>query len=184
MDTMSRIESLRRIREEFMELNRNPNPNLCIVVGLPNEDDLFNWRITVIGPRNTPYSGGLFSILIHFPDNYPNSHPKVCFKTPIYHLNVNPREIPNSNPLGDICCLTILNRWKPEYKIADVLVSIYALFYMVNPENPIGFERRDEYINNRILYEEKVKYFTRKYAYPNNNINREYNEVWDFSYDH
>ena len=108
MYTMSRIESLRRIREEFTELNRNPNPNLCIVVGLPNEDDLFNWRITVIGPRNTPYSGGLFSILIHFPDNYPNSHPKVCFKTPIYHLNVNPRAIPNSNPLGDICCLNIL----------------------------------------------------------------------------
>ena len=97
---------------------------------------------------------------------------------------MNPRAIPNNNPLGDIRCLNILNRWKPEYKIADILVSIYALFYMVNPENPIGFERRDEYINNRILYEEKVKYFTRKYAYPNNNINREYNEVWDFSYDH
>ena len=167
-----------------MEFNSNPGPNLGFTVGLQNDDDIFNWRINVLGPRNTPYEIGIFNILIHFPDNYPNSHPKVCFKTPIYHLNVNPRAIPNSNPLGDICCLTILNRWKPEYKIADVLVSIYALFYMVNPENPIGFERRDEYINNRILYEEKVKYFTSKYANPSNNINREYNEVWDFSYDH
>ena len=56
---------------------------------------------------------------------------------------------------------------------------------MVNPDSPYGLDRRNEYINNRALYEEKVKYFTRKYANPiNSNNDREYNEVWDFSYEH
>ena len=125
---------------------------------------------------------GLFNILIQFPENYPNAHPEVRFKTPIYHLNVNPRAMPNNNNLGDIC-LSVLNFWKPEYKVTDIIVSIYALFHMVNPESPYGFDRRDEYINNKALYEEKVRYFTRKYANPShNNIDREYNEVWDFSF--
>ena len=182
MANMRRIETLRRIREEYMDLNRNPILNLGVGVGLPNEDDIFNWKISVIAPRDTPYMGGVFLILLHFPDNYPNAHPEIRFKTPIYHLNVNPRAMPNNNNLGDIC-LSVLNFWKPEYKIKDVLVSIYALFYMVNPDSPYGFDRRDEYINNKILYEEKVRYFTRKYANPsNNNIDREYNEVWDFSF--
>ena len=168
-----------------MEFNSNPGPNLGFTVGLQNDDDIFNWRITVLGPPNTPYQRGIFNILMHFPDNYPNSPPEIRFKTPIYHLNVNPRSIQNNIiHLGNIC-INILNFWKPEYKIKDVLVSIYALFYMVNPDSPYGLDRRNEYINNRALYEEKVKYFTRKYANPiNSNNDREYNEVWDFSYEH
>ena len=167
-----------------MEFNSNPGPNLGFTVGLQNDDDIFNWRINVLGPRNTPYEIGIFNILIHFPDNYPNAPPEICFKTPIYHLNLNPKSMQNIIHLGNIC-INILNYWKPEYKIKDVLVSIYALFYMVNPDNPYGLDRRNEYINNRTLYEEINKYFTRKYANPiNNNNNREYNEVWDFSYEH
>ena len=176
------IETMRRLREEYVELRSNPNSNLGVVVGLQDENNIFNWRISLIGPRETPYDGGLFNISIQFPENYPNAHPEVRFKTPIYHLNVNPRTMQNNNNLGDIC-LSVLNFWKPEYKVEDIIVSIYALFYMVNPDSPYGLDRRDEYINNKILYEEKVRYFTRKYANPsNNNIDREYNEVWDFSF--
>ena len=117
-------------------------------------------RIVVTGPQNTPYCGGFFEILMHFKDIYPNSHPEIYFKTPIYHLNMNSRAIPN------------------------IITNIYALFYMVNPDNPYGIDKRYEYINNWNLYEEKVKYFSRKYANSNNNINREYNGVLDFSYEH
>ena len=68
--------------------------------------------------------------------------------------------------------------------IPNIITNIYALFYMVNPDNPYGIDKRYEYINNWNLYKEKVKYFSRKYANPNNNINREYNGVLDFSYEH
>ena len=177
---MRRLESFRRIREEFRELNQNYN--IPIDIGLPNDIDIFNWRICIFGPENTPYEGGIFIILIHFPNDYPNVRPEIRFKTPIYHLNVNPRAMPNNNNLGDIC-LSVLNFWKPEYKVTDIIVSIYALFHMVNPESPYGFDRRDEYINNRNLYEEKIKYFTQKYA-NFNNFGRNYNDTWDFSYGH
>ena len=38
----------------------------------------------------------------------------------------------------------------------------------------------EEYRNNKSLYEEKIKYFTRKYANPIN-YRREYDN-WDFTY--
>ena len=182
---MSRVTALRRILEEYRDLNRNPSHNLIITVGLPNEDDIFKWKVCFVGPDDTPYKGGLFLVLIHFPDDYPNHPPQIHFKTPIYHLNVNPKI--SSQPGGFLLgqpSLTIIQRWRPDYKMRDVLVSIYSLFYMVNPECDFisnGFYGQNEYVNNKSLYEEKIKYFTKKYA-DYNNYNREYNDSWDFSY--
>ena len=51
---------------------------------------------------------------------------------------------------------------------------------MANPDSPYGVERADEFKNNKKLHEEKIKYFTKKYAYP---LNQKYfNGDWDFSY--
>ena len=178
MLSMEKIEAMRRIKEEYRDLNRHPNFDLGITVGLPNEEDIFNWNAFILGSRTTLYRGGLFTILIHFPDDYPNHPPEIRFKTPIYHLNVNPSI--GNKPLGFVS-LSIINNWKPEYKIRDVLISVCSLFYMVNPECPYGLNTLNEYINNKNLYEEKIKYFTKKYAAPYR-FDREYNDGWDFSY--
>ena len=54
---------------------------------------------------------------------------------------------------------------------------------MPNPDSPYSIHSADEYRTNRKLYEDKVKYFTQKYANPRYcNIDKEYNENWDFSY--
>ena len=52
---------------------------------------------------------------------------------------------------------------------------------MANPDSPYAFDRADELRNNKQIYEEKIKYFTRKYARPDI-ANKEYNESWDFTY--
>ena len=48
----------------------------------------------------------------------------------------------------------------------EVLTNIFALFYMGNTDSPYGLDRADELRNNRAIYEEKIKYFTKKYANP------------------
>ena len=35
---------------------------------------------------------------------------------------------------------------------------------MQNPDSPYGIDRADECRDNRQLYEEKIRYFTKKYA--------------------
>ena len=69
--------------------------------------------------------------------------------------------------------------WKPNSKIRYILNSIYYLFYCHNPESPYGLDRAEVFINNRELFEKRVRYFTIKYA---NQINasQSYDE-WDFS---
>ena len=54
---------------------------------------------------------------------------------------------------------------------------------MPNPDSPYGLDRANEFKTNKKLYEDKIKFFTRKYANPRFcNIGKEYEESWDFSY--
>ena len=73
---------------------------------------------------------------------YPNKKPEVCFLTPIYHINVNPKA-GMSEPLGHVCIST-LNWWTPQCTIRQVLTDIFALFWLSNPESPYGLERAEE----------------------------------------
>ena len=110
-----KMEAMKRLQEEFKGLNRNPMQNFGITVGLFDDDNLFEWKCTILGPKDTCYKGGLFYLKITFPDDYPNTKPEIVFLTPIYHLNVK-FYAGGSQPLGHICVST-LNYWKKEYSI-------------------------------------------------------------------
>jgi len=158
---------MNRLKQEYEDLKANPILNCGIYVFLLDQNNIYEWIITIVGPKDTSYKGGIFLLKALFPRDYPERAPEICFITPIYHVNVNPKFPPYSGHgyenLGHICIST-LNWWKPEYKISEVLTNIFALFYMANPESPYGFDRAEEFIKNKELYEKKIKYFTKKYA--------------------
>ena len=155
---------MNRIIQEYEELKENPIINLGVYVFLLDQN-IYEWIITLLGPRDTPYNGGIFLIKAIFPQNYPKQAPDICFISPIYHINVNPKfpTFLGSENLGHIC-LSNLNCWKEEYTITEVLTNVFALFYMGNPESPYGLDRAKEFLENRSLFEKKAKYFTKKYA--------------------
>ena len=174
-----------RIMKEFIDLKENPISNCGITVDLM-DDNYREWKVSLLGPKDTSYRGGLFFLSIKFPESYPNSAPEVCFLTPIYHVNVNPKAPKTTGDgvesLGHVCIST-LNWWKPEYTIREVLTNIFALFYMQNPDSPYGLDRAEEFRENRPIFEEKIKKFTKKYADPLNNNPKKYDRTkdWDFS---
>ena len=182
--TLEKIKAMKKIKEEYTSIRDDPISNIGVSVGLPDEDNIFEWQCTLIGPKDTPYANGLFLLKVTFPDNYPETAPEVCFKTPIYHVNINPRKamegIPNAEGLGHVCIST-LNWWKPIYNMREVLTNIFALFYMGNPDSPYGITRADELRNNKQLYEEKIRYFTKKYA-DTTVAGTSYDSDWDFTY--
>ena len=81
--------------------------------------------------------------------------------------------------------LTTLNFWKPGDSIRTVLPHIFLLLLKNNPECAYDDEnntRRNEFINNRPLFDKKAKYFTKKYASPLIRELKDYPNGWDFSY--
>ena len=174
----SKRTGLERIKEEYRDLSLNPITNIGTIVNLPDQNNYYEWIFTLVGPKDTSYAGGLFILKIKFPKDYPQKPPQIYFITPVYHLNVNPK-VPQSeldNPLGYVSIST-LNWWKPDYTIREVITNIFALFYMQNPDSCFSLEQANEFRNNRKVYEEKVIFFTKKYATHQSN-----NSNWDFSF--
>ena len=163
-----------RIKKEYEDLNFNPITNIGCMVSLPDPNNIFEWRSTILGPLDTSYKGGLFILNIYFPKNYPSKAPEIYFNTPIYHINVEQKADLNGK-FGRVNIST-LNWWKPEYTIREILTNIFALFYLGNPEVCFNPNMANEFRNNRDLYEKKVAYFTKKYALQNQNQN------WNFNY--
>lgn len=171
--------ALKRIKEEFEDLIKNPINNIGISVGLNDESNYFEWKCILLGPKDSPYKGGLFFLKISFPEDYPNHGPKVRFITPIYHTLVIPKNDYDNN-LGYPCIIN-LNYWKPTYTMREVLTNIFALFYIHRCDSPFPNEIQKECYDHRNIYYEKIKYFTKKYANPMKFTNYYYYSDWDFS---
>ena len=173
-------DTLSRLHREFNEIKRNSiGSNLMKVCDFKLlNNNIYEWIFSLIGPNNSPYSGGKFYLKIIFPKDYPKAKPEVIFVTPFYHLNVNPLG-GLSEPLGHISTL-ILNWWRPETTIKEVVIYICFFFFMCNPDDPYGFDRLELYNEDRQQFNERIKYFTKKYANPSLPY-KEYNS-WDFTY--
>lgn len=143
----------KRITKELLDLQRDP-PSSCSAG--PSGDNMFNWQATIMGPSDSPYSGGVFFLNITFPTDYPFKPPKVSFATKIYH--------PNINQNGSICLDILKDQWSPALTISKVLLSITSLLTDPNPDDPLVPEIANLYKTDRVRYENTAREWTRKYA--------------------
>jgi len=145
--------ALKRIQRELQELGRDPPANCSAG---PVGDDLFHWQATIMGPEDSPYTGGVFFLDIHFPADYPFKPPKVSFTTRIYHCNIN------SN--GGICLDILKDQWSPALTISKVLLSVCSLLTDPNPEDPLVPEIAQLLKNNVTQHNATAREWTAKYA--------------------
>ena len=156
MLSKEKLAAMKYLKEEYTNFQRDPIVALGCSVGLINPDDPFHWKISLMGPQDTPYAGGMFFLTADFPDDYPNGKPEVKFINKIYHLNVSP-----SN--GHVCVST-LNDWKPRTPFSDIIASIFALFYNQNPYSAYNNAQAEEFKNNRAEFDRKAREWTQQYA--------------------
>jgi len=145
--------SLKRINKELVDLGKDPPANCSAG---PVGDDMFHWQATIMGPDDSPYSGGVFFLDIHFPADYPFKPPKVHFTTRIYHCNIN------SN--GGICLDILKDQWSPALTISKVLLSICSLLTDPNPDDPLVPDIAQLLKNDRQRHDHTAREWTSKYA--------------------
>ncbi|CAI9295376.1 unnamed protein product [Lactuca saligna] len=128
----------KRIQKELKDLQKDP-PASCSAG--PVGEDMFHWQATIMGPSESPFSGGVFPVSINFPPDYPFKPPKVSFRTKVFHPNIN------SN--GSICLDILKEQWSPALTISKVLLSICSLLTDPNPDDPLVPEIAHMYKNQR-----------------------------------
>ena len=160
--------TLTRISKEF-QLCQQDNDLIQIGCnfGLDN-NNIFTWRVSMVGPVNTPYEGGLFTLSILFPNDYPSHGPEFKFKNKMYHLNVVSNQL--DKDFGHIC-ISSINEWRTTgrvkggfYTIKQALFDIFCLFYNQGVESAYDKNMAFNYQNNPDAFNEEARKWTQMYA--------------------
>ena len=147
---------IKRILKELKYFEEE-EPDGVFRAGPENENNLFRWIASFHGPIGSPYEGGIFTIGIHFPIEYPFKAPKVNFITKIYHPNIKLHTGENSLDI-------LYDKWNPSIKVIDILKYIQNL--LVNPDIKLFIEKdiTKQYLENREDFNKTAKKYTEKYA--------------------
>jgi ubiquitin-conjugating enzyme E2 D/E len=145
---------IKRLQKELKEITMTPPANCS--AGPINEDNLFAWRATIMGPEGSPYHGGVFELHIDFPADYPFKPPKVTFTTKIYHCNINSS--------GGICLDILKNMWSPALTISKVLLSICSLMDDANPNDPLVPHIAEQLRTDKSAHDLTAREWTNMYA--------------------
>jgi ubiquitin-conjugating enzyme E2 D len=144
---------LKRLQKELKEIQTDPPENCSAGIV---RDNYFEWEATIIGPKDTPYEGGMFQLSIHISSEYPFKPPQCRFRTKIYH--------PNINSSGQICLDILKNQWTPSLTISKMLLSILALMDQPNPDDPLVTEIANEMKHHEERYKATARNWTLQYA--------------------
>ncbi|KAJ7867531.1 ubiquitin-conjugating enzyme/RWD-like protein [Mycena olivaceomarginata] len=122
--------------------------------------NLMEWEAGIPGKLNTPWEGGLFTLVMTFPEDYPSKPPKCScqFSPPLFH--------PNVYPSGTVC-LSILNEeksWKPAITIKQILLGIQDLMGNPNVDDPAQKEAYTLFKTDKIAYEKRIRQLARENA--------------------
>lgn len=148
---------LNRIKKELKDCNKDPDIS-GIKAELVGEDHL-HWTGTLKGPIDTPYAGGVFTVDIVLPNDYPFVPPKMKFVTKIWHPNI-------SSDSGAICLDILKNEWSPALTIRTALISLQALLSAPEPDDPQDAVVAKQYKEHHEEYKKTATFWTETYAQP------------------
>ncbi|XP_028638267.1 ubiquitin-conjugating enzyme E2 S-like [Grammomys surdaster] len=141
---------IRLVYKEVTTLTADPPDGIKV---FPNEEeDLMDLQITIEGPEGTPYAGGLFHMKLLLGKDFPESPPKGCFLTKIFHPNVGPN--------GKICVDVFKRDWTAELGIRQVLLTINCLLIHPNPESALNEEAGHLLLENYEEYAARASLLT------------------------
>ncbi|CAG2112986.1 unnamed protein product [Medioppia subpectinata] len=115
--------SVTRLKKEYKELLRNPIDN---IIAHPIEDNYFQWVYVLLGPSDTPFSGGTYFGTLYYPKSYPFSAPAIYMRTPSGKFSTTTKlGIPG---ISDV----YPEMWSCAYTASTILLTLSA--FMCDPK--------------------------------------------------
>ena len=156
--------AIKNLTRAFRSLQTNPCEYFSVSL---IDDDLFRWRVTILGPRDTLYEDGFFPAELDFPDDYPNSPPTMKFLCPMFHPNIGK---------DGVVCISILHkpgrdqfdyekeseRWLPIHTVESIVISVISMLSDPNCESPLNVEANRVYMNDKEEYKRRVRKCVRR----------------------
>lgn len=147
------------------ELSRHPIEGFS--AGLVDDCNVFEWQVTVMGPPDTLYEGGFFTCNMTFPNDYPNSPPKVKFVSEMWHPNVyqdgrvciSILHSPGDDPHG---YEDASERWSPVQTVETIMLSIISMLSSPNDESPANLDAAKEFREDYSAFKKRVARCVRK----------------------
>ena len=118
--------AMMRLTKEHQRLLKSPVPNL---LAHPDPKNIFLWHFLIYDLKDSPYEGGFYHGQLMFPTDYPQSPPKLIFKTP------NGRFKPEEK-----ICLSFTNfhpeSWSVSWNVENMLIGLIS--FMNTDEHTTG----------------------------------------------
>nr|VDC99234.1 unnamed protein product [Brassica rapa] len=168
---MAKNQASLLLQKQLKDLCKHPVDGFS--AGLVDENNVFQWSVSIMGPPDTLYEGGFFNAIMTFPEDYPNSPPTVKFTSEMWHPNVYsdgkvcisilhpPGDDPNGYELAS-------ERWTPVHTVtpsfhfSNIVLSIISMLSGPNDESPANVEAAKEWRDNRAEFRKKVSRCVRK----------------------
>ncbi|KAB0792598.1 hypothetical protein PPYR_01852 [Photinus pyralis] len=147
---MAQISAQKRAYTDVTKLLLNKHE-----VWMMNTNEYF---VKFLGPKETPYEGGVWKVRILIPSNYPFSSPSVSFVNKIFH--------PNVEETSGAVCLDVINQtWSPLYDLSNIFeVFLPQLLTYPNSRDPLNPEAATLCLFDNATFLKRVKLYVKKYA--------------------
>ncbi|EAN85120.1 putative ubiquitin-conjugating enzyme [Trypanosoma cruzi] len=144
--------AMRLIMRQIQDIEANPTDG----VQIHRSDNLSELLFDLTGPEGTPFSGGIFHVVLYFEEGYPEIPPRGVFRTKIFHPNVAEK--------GDICVNVLKQDWKPSLGLRHVLTVIRCLLIEPNAESALNEEAARLLLEDYDAYRRKAEMMTKIHA--------------------
>ena len=151
--TLSQQAQRRILRDYKKIIQDKENKSFSVKI---NPKEIQHWEVSLFGPQDTIWEGGIFNMTIDFPSNYPHEIPLVKFVDIPFHPNVYQN--------GKICIDILQNNWSSAYDVSSIMTAIETLLVDPNPNSPANNEAATIYTSNINEYKRRVHL-----SFPNSN---------------
>ncbi|KAK8884718.1 ubiquitin-conjugating enzyme E2 G1 [Tritrichomonas musculus] len=165
-DASAKAAATRILMKMYKGYQEDPSPYFnCGLI----DNNPFHWRLIINGVEGTILSGGLFPAELTFKDDFPLSPPKMVFKCPMWHPNIDSKT-------GDVCISILHNpgvdelnpqesaseRWNPTHTVESIVLSVLSMLQSPNPESPLNIPANREFMNDPEKYKQNVRRHVRR----------------------